>query len=124
MTTQISPHFTVEELSCRCCGKLPMDTLEMRMNLYNLVGLLEWIRGRTRAPIHINCAYRCEKHNKEVGGASQSTHMKNLGADITVQGMKPQEVFELIDSDPMARGGGLKAYSTFVHVDAWKYRRW
>ena len=119
----ISIHFNVEELQCRCCGKLPMDTLEMKLNLLKLVGLLEWIRGRTGKPIHVNCAYRCSKHNKEVGGAQNSTHTKNLAADITVQGMKPQEVFDLIDADPMARAGGLKAYATFTHVDAWKFRR-
>jgi uncharacterized protein YcbK (DUF882 family) len=101
-----------------------MDTIEMRLNLYKLVGLLEWIRGKTGNPIHINCAYRCDKHNKEVGGVYNSTHTKNMGADITVKGLKPNDVYNLIDADPMARAGGLKEYPTFVHVDVWKFRRW
>ena len=83
--------FKNEELRCKCCGALP--TLQ-KENMEALVReVLDPLREDYRKPIVVNSAYRCEKHNREVGGAASSQHMKGEAADITAG--SPEENLKL-----------------------------
>ena len=46
--------------------------------------VLDPIREKWGAPIHVNSGYRCPELNKAVGGVRNSNHMKFTAADITV----------------------------------------
>ena len=46
--------------------------------------VLDPIREKWGAPIHVNSGYRCQELNKAVGGVRNSNHMKFTAADITV----------------------------------------
>ncbi len=76
LNTLLSPNFKVKEFVCPCCG-------EEGIEKYLVLKLQE---ARDLLPpdnvIEINSAYRCEKHNKTVGGVENSAHRKGLGADI------------------------------------------
>lgn len=67
--------FTEEEFSCGCgCGSNDMDdSLLIRLQ-----------SGRTLAgiPFIISSGYRCEEHNKEVGGKWDSSHLSGFAVDI------------------------------------------
>ena len=83
-------HFKIEEFRCRCCGGLPPLA---RANIEALVTeVLDPVRERLGRPIVVNSGYRCPKHNKEVGGVSNSQHMKGEAADV-----RPREVGKIIE---------------------------
>lgn len=72
--------FNEKELCCKCCGQLPPFARE---NMEALVeNVLDPLRERYGKPIVVNSGYRCQKHNKEVGGATNSQHMRGEAADI------------------------------------------
>lgn len=67
-------YFSDKELSCKCCGLNKIDD--------NFLALLVDIREHAKISFIINSAYRCEAHNKAVGGAINSKHVKGLAVDI------------------------------------------
>ena len=48
------------------------------------VRMLEMMRISLGEPMVINSGYRCEKHNKKVGGAPNSAHLRGLAVDIKI----------------------------------------
>lgn len=74
-------HFTVKELRCKCCGRLPPEVKE---NIEALVdSVLDPARELFGKPIHVNSGFRCPLHNAAVGGVAKSQHLLGEAADIT-----------------------------------------
>ena len=69
-------YFKPEEFMCPCCNRVDMDAI--------FVFMLDSLRKLVGAPLHITSGYRCEKHNKEVGGSPNSAHLRGKAADILV----------------------------------------
>jgi len=94
--------------------------LEVYENIIKLAGQLQRLRDYTGRPITINSAYRCPDHNSKIKGSSRSQHLLGKAADITIQSLKPAEVFviieDLIDMGELLQGG-VGAYDTFTHYD-------
>lgn len=106
---QLSKNFTSDEFDCKCkgyCSKTEIDP--------KLVEYLQKIRDYFGKPVIINSAYRCDKHNKAVGGASQSKHKYGQAADIKVSGIKPLKVAQYAEFIGIK---GIGQYSNFVHID-------
>jgi uncharacterized protein YcbK (DUF882 family) len=94
-----------------------LDVIE---NLKELASNLQVIRDTIKAPIRINSGYRSPSHNKRIGGATNSFHVKGMAADIVIDGYTPEEVFATLDilmKQGKIKKGGLKKYRTFVHYD-------
>lgn len=121
-------HFSKQELArcfretgrCSECRltqpatKLP-DGIED--NLKGLVtAVLEPVRERLGKPIVVNSGFRCPVHNRAVGGATGSQHVKGEAADVRFQDsrFKVQDLAKAI----VANGtwDQLILYPTFVHV--------
>lgn len=66
-------HRPDKRFTCPCCGKNWIDPRVPRLHRQ-----LEEEVGET---IPINSGYRCEKHNKEIGGSETSSHLKGLAWD-------------------------------------------
>lgn len=113
----ISEHFRVNEFRCSD-GTDPVCIDE------ELVGILEFVRSRFGKPVLINSGYRTPSHNKKIGGAKFSQHMYGRAADIVVEDVKPEVVYNcLCEAFPKSCGFGL--YASFVHVDCRKTKsRW
>lgn len=79
-----------------------------------MVEYLQKIRDHFGKAVSISSAYRCEKHNKKIGGATKSKHMFGQAADIKVSGIKPIEVAKYAESLGCL---GIGHYDTFVHID-------
>ena len=79
-----------------------------------LVRKLQQLRDRIGKPISITSGYRCQAHNKAVGGATQSQHMHGTAADIVVKGMAPATVADHAEAIGF---GGIGRYAGFTHVD-------
>lgn len=89
---------------------------------------LQVLRDHFNLPIKINSGYRSPDHNKKIGGAVNSYHMKGMAADITIPGKTSAEIYAAITALIRAKKmkqGGLGYYPNFVHYDirGW-YSRW
>lgn len=112
---QLSDHFTLAEMACRCgCGGESKP--DILANLKRTAAMLEVVRNACgNKPITVNDAYRCQDHNRAVGGEPQSFHMRGMAADITVEGLPSSKVQAI--ARKIIPVGGLGSYSTFTHVD-------
>lgn len=89
-----------------------------------LLVVLEDVRRHFGRPVKIMSGYRCLAHNKKVGGAKYSKHMRGTASDIIVEGISPAEVYDyLIHQYPDTFGIGR--YDGFTHIDVREDRaRW
>jgi len=124
----MTKNFKLKEFECKCGCDMPLEVYE---NIIKLSSQLQFLRDYTGRPITINSAYRCPKHNAKISGSSKkSQHMLGKAADITIQSLKPAEVFmiieDLIDMGHMLQGGlGLYEKKGFTHYDIRKTKaRW
>ena len=110
---------------CRECplkqraSRLPNDAEE------NLRALVEQVlapaREKLGKPITVNSGYRCQVHNRAVGGVANSQHMKGEAADIACE--DNEKLAEIIEAngkyDQLIRYKGAGGKIRFVHV-SWK----
>lgn len=114
---KLSDHFRVNEFACS-------DGSDAVFISPELVEILEKIRMHFRKPVHINSAYRTAAKNKAVGGAAQSQHMYGLAADVTIHGVKPEEIAAFAET-VLKDTGGIGIYDRFCHIDVRKVKsRW
>ena len=108
---RLSKHFHEREFACNHCGKLASIGVPAE-----LVDILEQVREHFRRPVHVTSGYRCPVHNRNVGGARHSQHLRGTAADIVVNGVPASRVHAFLRS---IRGdqGGLGQYRRFTHVD-------
>ena len=103
--------FKKEDSLCRC-GKCKMPA-EVEGNLMALVeNVLEPAREKLGGPIIVNSGYRCERHNKAVGGVANSQHLRGEAADIRCADNK--RLAKIIVE--AGRFDQLIIYPTFIHV--------
>lgn len=114
---RLTPNFTLAEFQSRDGAPMPAD---VQANIIRLANALQIIRNELNVPITITSGYRSPEHNRAVRGASNSTHIRGLGADFQARGIAPVAVAAVIErliSEGKIPQGGLKAYSTWVHYD-------
>ncbi len=116
----ISRHFNRSEFGCKCsyedCEDIAVDV--------ELVKVLEEVREHFGRAVTINSSYRCEDHNKYVGGAPKSKHRLGIAADIVVRNIHPHKVYEFLNSK-YPEQYGMGKYNTFTHIDVRSYcARW
>lgn len=111
---KIAKNFQYKEFDCHgqgCCSTTIIDE--------KLVEYVQKIRDHFGKPVNITSPYRCEVHNKRVGGATKSYHMRGQAADIVVQGVSSREVAKYAESIGIL---GIGLYETskdgyFTHID-------
>lgn len=114
VSVQLSTNFKSTEFDCHgsgCCSQTLIDD--------KLVEYLQKIRNHFGKSVIISSGYRCEKHNRSVGGATASKHKQGMAADIMVTDVKPAEVAKYAESIGIL---GIGLYDTskdghFVHID-------
>lgn len=112
----ISPHFKVKEFACK--DGSPIVFVDSYM-----VDILEILRKKLNTPITITSGYRTPEHNKKVGGAKYSYHMRGMAVDIRAKGKTAKEIAKELDKIvPMC---GIILYNSWVHFDtrSSKYRK-
>ena len=109
MKQRLNKYFNRSEFACKCgCGFNTVDT--------ELLEVLTELREECNTPVIINCGCRCSKHNKEVGGAPKSKHLRGIAADIRVKGLTSNTVYSHLNAlFPNKYGLGL--HDTFLHID-------
>tara|TARA_R110000796_G_scaffold97429_2_gene204416 strand:+ start:6591 stop:6974 length:384 start_codon:yes stop_codon:yes gene_type:complete len=122
---KLTSNFSKSEFECKCGCEMPKEVL---LNIQKLANQLQILRNKVGVSIKINSAYRCLKHNKSIGGVSNSQHVLGKASDVVISGFKPSKTFdlisELINNGDMLQGG-LGAYNSFTHYDIrGKKARW
>jgi zinc D-Ala-D-Ala carboxypeptidase len=116
--SKVSANFTKKELSCPCCGRTAVEAQVLsEKEFLRIVQKLENLRtafGGT--PLKITSSFRCPAHNKAVGGAPSSMHMKGIAFDIEAVG---HNALALAYTASVAgwNGIGLNPKRNFVHID-------
>ena len=101
-------YFKEYEYICKCgCGKA----------LINPESLLKLDKARELAGVSfsLNSAYRCEKHNKSIGGVPNSAHTRGFAFDIAC--IDSVKRYKIIDALLMSHFNRIGVYKDFIHVD-------
>jgi uncharacterized protein YcbK (DUF882 family) len=114
---KLTNNFTLQEFNSKCGRDIPNNVLP---NIIQLAKNLQVLRDAVGKSISITSGYRSPQHNKKIGGAKDSQHVKGMAVDIKVAGMTPKEVAliieGLIESGKMKQGG-IGIYPSWVHYD-------
>jgi hypothetical protein len=129
--TQLTPHFTLEELTHtdhRSLDNTPTEnekciingkevTVNAVANLPRLADFLEQVKALLgNKPIMINSAFRSEAVNNAVGSSNKSDHRRGCAADIRVPGMTPDEVTKAIINSDLPYQQVIREFDRWTHV--------
>ena len=129
--TQLTPHFTLEELTHtdhRTLDNTPttqerciIDGKEVMVNAYenlprlaNFLEQLKVILGGK--PIIVNSAFRSEAVNTAVGSKNTSDHRRGCAADIRVPSMTPDAVTRAIIASDLPYQQVIREFDRWTHV--------
>jgi hypothetical protein len=84
---------------------------------------LQALRDMLGKPLIITSAYRSPEHNRNVGGAKASKHMKAIAFDVRMDNHDPH-AFEAAARSVGFTGFGYYLKSGFMHIDTGPARSW
>lgn len=115
------PHFSIEELACRCAGRFCAG--EYFHDAEFLDGLEALRRAAGRALV-INSGHRCDQWNAAVGGAALSQH-KRIAVDVSLVAHDQHALARMAAAYGFTGQGFAR---TFLHLDrrarpaSWYYK--
>ena len=105
-------NFRPFEFECRCshdCGK---GFAQMNPDFLDR---LERARLYANSSFTLNSAFRCIKHNQDIGGTEGSAHTKGLAVDIKTPDSRSR--FKIMYGLIKAGFKRIGVYENFIHVD-------
>lgn len=123
-STQLSPHFNISEFRCKCGRE--HETL----NSPELIEKLEKLfTALNCSKIIVTSGYRCEQHDKNVGGSGNGQHTLGKAADICCYGQDGQPISSKVvcckAQDIGFRGiANITAAYIYTHVDVRDKGKW
>jgi hypothetical protein len=116
--TQLSVHFTLEELTHtdhREFDNTPNS--QETANLIRLAGLLEDVKLLLgNKPIMVNSAFRSKQVNDAVGSKDTSQHRIGCAADIRVPNMTPDEVVRAVIASDLPFDQIIREFDRWTHI--------
>lgn len=109
------PNFSPAEIADRSCGKVLIDPVALDK--------LQLLRDALGKPLIVTSAYRTPEHNKAVGGAADSQHLKGAAFDIQLANHEPAYL-EQVARRVGFTGIGRYPANGFIHVDTGPARTW
>lgn len=108
MDYNLTTHFKSSELACKCgCEKIAMEN--------EFLELLERFRKAINRPVFISSGFRCENHNKAVGGSHNSYHLRGKAVDIVCKSSIDR--YAILREALKIKFTGIGIHSQFIHVD-------
>jgi uncharacterized protein YcbK (DUF882 family) len=89
-----------------------------------LVGLLHRIEANFGRKVIVVSGCRSRAHNRRIGGARESYHLRCMAADIFVPGVSKYRLWRALVNLPGRGGVGTYCRSAFVHIDVGPKREW
>lgn len=107
-------HFKKSEFTCKCgCG---LNNIQLEV-----VKVADEIREHYGKPCIVNCGTRCTKHNKEVGGVTNSRHLIGKAIDLKVSGIDGGTLLnytkQLVKQGKLRYTYRITTNGTAVHID-------
>ena len=75
-------------------------------------------------PAVVTSGYRSPRHNRRIGGAKNSMHVRCLAADVQMAGVSKWALATYFRQQPGRGGVGTYCHTTAVHVDLGPQRDW
>jgi zinc D-Ala-D-Ala carboxypeptidase len=101
-------YFKIEEFKCKCgCDAIRISPF--------LLEKIDIARGKAGIPFKVTSGYRCKNHNRAVGGASDSQHVKGTAVDIACSNSADRAIIIKALLDSGFTGIGIAKH--FVHGD-------
>jgi len=100
-------HFEYSEFDCKCCHENNISI--------NLVKMLDCARDLTNQKFIINSGYRCEKHNAEINGMPDSSHL--IGKAVDIEADNDNEKFEILSALLAIGFKRIGIGKNFIHCD-------
>ena len=89
-----------------------------------LVRLLRQVERRFGRPVLISSGCRSRSHNRRIGGAPASWHLRCMAADFKVAGVSKSALLRYVRSMPGRGGIGTYCRTAAVHLDVGPPRQW
>ena len=118
MTTLLSAHFSLEELTTTEHRELSNEPNETeRANLVRLAIFLEQVKDLLDGkPIMVNSAFRSKAVNDAVGSKDSSQHRVGCAADLRVPGMTPDEVVKAVIASDLPFDQVIREFDRWTHI--------
>jgi hypothetical protein len=118
MTTLLSPHFSLEELTVTDHREFTNEPNDLeKNNLKRLAELLEQVKRLLGdKPIMVNSAFRSKQVNDAVGSKDTSQHRIGCAADIRVPGITPNDVVKAIIASDIPYDQIIREFDRWTHI--------
>ena len=118
MTTLLSAHFSLEELTITDHREYSNEPNESeRQNLVRLANFLEQVKFVLGGvPIMVNSAYRSAQVNAAVGSKETSQHRLGCAADLRIPGMTPDQVVQAIIGSQLEFDQIIREFDRWTHI--------
>jgi len=116
--TQLTPHFSLEELTHtdhRTLDNTPNET--EKANLKRLAEFLEQVKSALGGkPVMVNSAFRSKAVNDAVGSKDTSQHRVGCAADLRVPGMTPDQVVRAVIAANLPFDQIIREFDAWTHI--------
>ena len=114
----LSPHFTLEELTHTDHRDLDNTPNEQETeNLKRLAEFLEEVKTVLGGkPVMVNSAFRSKAVNDAVGSKDTSQHRVGCASDLRIPGMTPDEVVKAIIASGIGYDQVIREFDRWTHV--------
>jgi uncharacterized protein YcbK (DUF882 family) len=121
MTTNLSKHFTLDELTAsETAARNGWDNTPNPDELSNLNRLAEFLEQVKTVlggkPVIINSAFRSKKVNDAVGSRDTSQHRIGCAADIRIPGMTPDDVVKAVMAAGLGYDQVIREFDRWTHI--------
>lgn len=118
---QLTKHFRLSEIHChgkKCCNKTKLDTA--------VVKLAEKMRVALGVAFTVESGFRCDEHNRAVGGANGSGHCKGTALDLTTENVSRERLAVLAELVGVPRIGIYKTDNKkcMIHIGTGNKCHW
>jgi hypothetical protein len=116
--TQLSPHFTLEELTHTDHREFDNTPNQDELaNLNRLASFLEQVKSVLGGKaIMVNSAFRSKQVNDAVGSKDTSQHRIGCAADLRVPSMTPDEVVKAIIASGIGYDQIIREFDRWTHI--------